>query len=54
MPSDIEDLQTVLGKDAGLERQEFILKDDQEVVWEYIKTLRGTGKRCDFVLDNGR
>jgi len=51
-PSDIGDLQTVLGKDAQLERQEFILKDDQEAVWKYIETLGGTGKRCDFVLDN--
>ena len=52
-PSDIEDLQTV-GKDAQLERQKFILKDDQEAVWKHIKTLGGSGKRCDFVLDNGR
>ncbi|KAG6370737.1 hypothetical protein JVT61DRAFT_11124 [Boletus reticuloceps] len=51
-PSDIEDLQTVLGKDAQLARQAFILKDDQEAVWEYIKTLGGSGKRCDFILDN--
>ncbi|KAH0833998.1 hypothetical protein J3R83DRAFT_11234 [Lanmaoa asiatica] len=52
-PSDIEQLQTV-GMEAQRERQEFILKDDQEAVWEYIKTLGGPGKRCDFVLDNGR
>ncbi|KAN0080028.1 Protein of unknown function DUF89 domain containing protein [Tylopilus felleus] len=51
-PSDIENLQTVLGKDAQLARQQFILRDDQGAVWEYIKTLGGSGKRCDFVLDN--
>ncbi|KAF8438602.1 DUF89 domain-containing protein [Boletus edulis BED1] len=51
-PSDIEDLQTVLGKDTQLARQAFILKDDQEVMWEHIKTLGGSGKRCDFILDN--
>ncbi|KAF8556729.1 DUF89-domain-containing protein [Imleria badia] len=50
-PSDIEDLQTV-GKDAQLEREKFILKDDQGAVWEHIKTLGGSGKRCDFILDN--
>ncbi|KAH7882162.1 hypothetical protein F5I97DRAFT_1931883 [Phlebopus sp. FC_14] len=50
-PSDIENLQTV-GKDAQKARQEFILKDDQEAVWEHIKTLAGTDQRCDFVLDN--
>ncbi|KIJ04814.1 hypothetical protein PAXINDRAFT_141704 [Paxillus involutus ATCC 200175] len=50
-PSDIENLQTV-GKDAQQARAAFILKDDQEAVWEYIKTLAGPGGRCDFVLDN--
>lgn len=51
-PSDIEELQTV-GMQAQQERKEFILRDDQEAVWEYIKTLGGSEKRCDFVLDNG-
>ncbi|KAG8215249.1 hypothetical protein J3R82DRAFT_8802 [Butyriboletus roseoflavus] len=50
-PSDIEELQTV-GMQAQQARQEFILRDDQEAVWEYIKTLGGSERRCDFVLDN--
>ncbi|KIJ60473.1 hypothetical protein HYDPIDRAFT_98765 [Hydnomerulius pinastri MD-312] len=50
-PADIENLQTV-GKDAQQARKEYILKDDQEAVWDYIKTLTGPDKRCDFVLDN--
>lgn len=48
--SDIQDLQSV-GKDAQAARKEFILKDDQELVWEHIKTLHDA--RVDFVLDNG-
>jgi hypothetical protein len=51
-PSDIEHLQTV-GKEAQEARKEFILKDDQDAVWTYIKTLANQGKRLDFVLDNG-
>ncbi|KAF9219362.1 DUF89 domain-containing protein [Gyrodon lividus] len=51
--SDLEHLQTV-GKDAQQSRKEFILKDDQEAVWEYVKSLVGPGGRCDFVLDNGK
>lgn len=50
--SDIQDLQTV-GKDAQAARKEFILKDDQERVWDHIKTL-SPDSRVDFVLDNGR
>ncbi|KAI5985078.1 DUF89 domain-containing protein [Pisolithus albus] len=53
-PSDIEHLQTV-GRDAQQARKEFILKDDQDAVWEHIKGLKpqaGTAARCDFVLDN--
>ncbi|KAI6102943.1 DUF89 domain-containing protein [Pisolithus sp. B1] len=53
-PSDIEHLQTV-GREAQQARTEFILKDDQDAVWEYIKGLEpqaGTVARCDFVLDN--
>ncbi|EIM84187.1 DUF89 domain-containing protein [Stereum hirsutum FP-91666 SS1] len=48
--SDIQDLQTV-GKDAQAARKEFILKDDQERVWDHIKTL-SPDSRVDFVLDN--
>lgn len=48
--ADIQNLQSV-GKEAQAARKEFILKDDQEAVWEYIKTLRDG--RVDFVLDNG-
>ncbi|KAI6113627.1 DUF89 domain-containing protein [Pisolithus croceorrhizus] len=53
-PSDIEHLQTV-GREAQQARKEFILKDDQDAVWEYINSLEpraGTVARCDFVLDN--
>jgi len=48
-PSDIEHLQSV-GKDAQEARKEFILKDDQEQVWEHVKSFNG--RRVDFVLDN--
>ncbi|KIK22881.1 hypothetical protein PISMIDRAFT_11264 [Pisolithus microcarpus 441] len=53
-PSDIEQFQQV-GRDAQRARKEYILKDDQEVAWEYIKSLQpraGLVARCDFVLDN--
>ncbi|EGO02864.1 hypothetical protein SERLA73DRAFT_176294 [Serpula lacrymans var. lacrymans S7.3] len=50
-PSDIEHLQTV-GKDAQEARKEFILRDDQNAVWEHIKSLEGQEKRVDFILDN--
>ncbi|KAJ6476204.1 DUF89 domain-containing protein [Mycena sanguinolenta] len=47
--SDIEHLQTV-GKDAQAARAEFILRDDQEKVWNHVKSL--SNARVDFVLDN--
>ncbi|KAK0478781.1 DUF89 domain-containing protein [Armillaria novae-zelandiae] len=47
--SDIEHLQAV-GKDAQAAREAFILKDDQEPVWNHLKSLKG--ERIDFVLDN--
>lgn len=51
-PSDIENLQTV-GMEAQQKRKEFILRDDQAAVWEYIKNLGESGNhRCDFILDN--
>ncbi|KAJ7279027.1 DUF89 domain-containing protein [Mycena rebaudengoi] len=48
--ADIEHLQTV-GKDAQSARQEFILRDDQEKVWNHLKSVQSG--RVDFVLDNG-
>ncbi|KAH8094465.1 DUF89 domain-containing protein [Cristinia sonorae] len=48
---DIANLQSV-GKDAQAARKEYILKDDQEKVWEHLKTLKGKNARIDFVLDN--
>ncbi|THG96798.1 hypothetical protein EW026_g5101 [Hermanssonia centrifuga] len=52
---DIANLQSV-GRDAQAARREYILKDDQENVWEYLKSLRGKNDdkkvRVDFVLDN--
>ncbi|KIP06641.1 hypothetical protein PHLGIDRAFT_514562, partial [Phlebiopsis gigantea 11061_1 CR5-6] len=48
---DIATLQTV-GKDAQAARKEFILKDDQEQVIQYLETLSGKDARVDFVLDN--
>ncbi|KAF7373390.1 DUF89 domain-containing protein [Mycena sanguinolenta] len=47
--SDIEHLQTV-GKDAQAARAEFILRDDQEKVWNHVKSL--SNGKVDFVLDN--
>lgn len=49
-PEDISHLQTV-GKDAQEARKEFILRDDQEAVWEHVKSMKG--ERVDFILDNG-
>ncbi len=49
-PEDIEHLQ-MIGRDAQDARKEFILKDDQNVAWEHITTLKAA--RIDFVLDNG-
>lgn len=45
----MEHLQSV-GKDAQEARQQFILKDDQDKVWQHLRTLKGG--RVDFVLDN--
>ncbi|KAK0213532.1 DUF89 domain-containing protein [Armillaria fumosa] len=47
--SDIEHLQAI-GKDAQAAREAFILKDDQEPVWNHLKSLKS--ERIDFVLDN--
>ncbi|KIL65759.1 hypothetical protein M378DRAFT_161764 [Amanita muscaria Koide BX008] len=47
--SDIERLQSV-GRDAQAARQHFILRDDQNKVWEHISKLKRA--RIDFVLDN--
>ncbi|KAK7035393.1 Hairy/enhancer-of-split with YRPW motif protein 2 [Paramarasmius palmivorus] len=47
--SDIEKLQTV-EKEAQSARKEFILKDDQDAVWDHVKQLKDG--RVDFVLDN--
>lgn len=50
---DIQHLQTV-GKDAQAARAEYILCDDQEKVWNHLKSLdRKQDSRVDFVLDNG-
>jgi len=46
---DIRHLQSV-GKDAQVARQQFILKDDQEAVWNHLQSLQGD--RIDFILDN--
>ncbi|KAG6841398.1 hypothetical protein C0991_011562 [Blastosporella zonata] len=46
---DIEHLQSV-GRDAQAERQKYILKDDQEQLWNYLSSLEEG--RVDFVLDN--
>ena len=46
---DIHHLQSV-GKDAQAARKQFILKDDQEAIWNHIQSLRGD--QIDFVLDN--
>ena len=47
--SDIEHLQSV-GKEAQAARQSFILKDDQDSVWNHIQKVRDG--RVDFILDN--
>lgn len=49
--ADIEHLQSV-GKEAQESRKEFILKDDQEEVWEHLQSLQSA--KVDFVLDNGK
>ncbi|KAI0351611.1 DUF89 domain-containing protein [Trametes cingulata] len=49
---DIQRLQTV-GRDAQAARAEYILRDDQEKVWDHLTSLAGkTDSRVDFVLDN--
>lgn len=48
--ADIENLQSV-GKEAQTARQEYILKDDQQAVWDHVRTLKNA--RIDIVLDNG-
>ncbi|EIW56647.1 DUF89 domain-containing protein [Trametes versicolor FP-101664 SS1] len=49
----IQHLQSV-GKDAQAARAEFILRDDQEKVWDHLKSFAGKAdSRIDFVLDNG-
>ncbi|OBZ75033.1 hypothetical protein A0H81_05296 [Grifola frondosa] len=50
---DIQHLQSV-GHDAQAARQKYILRDDQDKVWEHLTSLAGNGgSRVDFVLDNG-
>ena len=50
---DIQHLQTV-GRDAQAARAEYILRDDQEQVWQHLTSLAGKpDSRVDFVLDNG-
>ncbi|KAI0656671.1 DUF89 domain-containing protein [Cubamyces menziesii] len=49
---DIQHLQTV-GRDAQAARAEYILRDDQEQVWQHLTSLAGKpDSRVDFVLDN--
>ncbi|KAI6038847.1 DUF89 domain-containing protein [Pisolithus marmoratus] len=53
-PSDIEQFQKV-ERDAQEARKEFILRNDEELVWEHINSLEhqaGLVPRCDLVLDN--
>ncbi|KAF9446541.1 DUF89 domain-containing protein [Macrolepiota fuliginosa MF-IS2] len=47
--TDIERLQAV-GKEAQAARHEFILKDDQDAVWNHFKSLKKA--RVDIILDN--
>ena len=50
---DIQHLQSV-GRDAQAARAEYILRDDQEKVWQHLTSLADkTDSRIDFVLDNG-
>ncbi|KAJ3729202.1 DUF89 domain-containing protein [Lentinula guzmanii] len=46
---DIEKLQSV-GKEMQAARKEFIMRDDQDKVWEHLTTVKNG--RVDFVLDN--
>ena len=47
----IDPIETRKAQEAQAAREEFILRDDQEKVWNHIKSLRKG--RVDFVLDNG-
>ncbi len=47
--TDIERLQSV-GQEAQAARHEFILKDDQDAVWDHLRSL--SNSRVDIVLDN--
>jgi len=49
MPCEIRHLQFV-GKEAWEKKQRFILKNDQEYVWQHIKSMNS--QRVDIVLDN--
>ena len=49
---DIAHLQTI-GRDAQAARKDYILKDDQDKVWDHLKSLKGDGVKVDFILDNG-
>ncbi|KAI0632878.1 DUF89 domain-containing protein [Trametes polyzona] len=50
---DIQHLQSV-GRDVQAARAEYILRDDQEKVWQHLTSLAGKkDSRVDFVLDNG-
>jgi damage-control phosphatase, subfamily III len=51
LPSDLNKLQSV-GREAYEARKELVLRDDQEAVWNYVKTLKN--ETVDIVLDNGR
>ncbi|KAG5651833.1 hypothetical protein H0H81_007265, partial [Sphagnurus paluster] len=46
---DIAHLQSV-GEDAQAARKQFILKDDQEILWNHLSSLKNG--RVDFILDN--
>lgn len=39
-----------MGKEAQATRSKYILRDDQEAVWNHLQTLKDA--RVDFVLDN--
>jgi damage-control phosphatase, subfamily III len=49
--SDLAHLQSV-GREAQEARQKFILRDDQEAVWQHVMSMKDG--RVDFVLDNGK
>lgn len=37
----------------GEEEKKFILRNDEEKVWDWVKSGMGGKRRADFVLDNG-